>query len=889
MNDRKAPRWHGVLCVLLLLALPAALLSDCLFGGRKFLPFDVAEYPPVATTLSNAQIADLRQGSNYDATEAPMWFVPEWRLGRAALARGEMPYWNPYARSGEPMTAHGHLGWFDPLHWPAFLFADPADGLLFLTGLMFALGGVLMFGLLRQLRLDHVPALFGAVAFMLSGTITANGHWYMRMEPLVLLPGLWWAALRVAAATGWARAWPATALALGVACTWLAGFPPFCLPVTLLLGLCGLVLVLVEVRRGGLRAAAVLAAWLGAAAALGLLLAAPQVLQMLDYYPLSARPLDPSLASISEHSYDPMGLLGYVFEDVFSHPTDRLMPDQKSALVWLLTSRSNWQTGAPLLPNYNFTEYAVFPGTLTLFFAVLAFCGRGRRWVWLLLLALVGAYVLAIGPVFARGLYTLPVLQTVPPQRFVGPLCALVAMLAAVGMQRLRGEGSPWPLRALAVLGIVGGAYCLGESTHGERPLAAAEDPWLEHIAEHFKPIAAELGTTPENVTPENAKALYFTGADGVDLVAESRNRLSINQWRGGLGLVLGGTFLLLLSLRRGPRRLGNDLAVVVLAITVVQLGQFGMALNRGKARTIPLDGPVHRFLQQQRDQYRDQGGFVVGRVHSLAAMPVGTLTGMGIRDLQYYTFPDAHSTAPFARLYRDNPKFLAKGLVPGALPDDARLELPWWDLVGVRFLLSPMQVDHGGARVGPHLVSSELDRESSLREFFVYERPHPLPRAFVVPTLRSVADDDAELDAALLPDLQPRAYALMTPDEVARLGAPLPPAPASAERKVHFLFESTKRLTLQVDAGAAGYLVLADTWLPGWTATVDGKPAPIARGNVYQRVMALPDQACRIEFRYQAPGFLTGLALAAAALLVLLALWWMAWRRGRRAAAPQA
>lgn len=47
------------------------------------------------------------------------------------------------------MLAHGHMGLLNPLHWPALLFSDPADGLLCLTYTMFALAGILMFGLLR--------------------------------------------------------------------------------------------------------------------------------------------------------------------------------------------------------------------------------------------------------------------------------------------------------------------------------------------------------------------------------------------------------------------------------------------------------------------------------------------------------------------------------------------------------------------------------------------------------------------------------------------------------------------------------------------------------------------------------------------------------------------
>ena len=44
-----------------------------------------------------------------------------------------------------------------------------------------------------------------------------------------------------------------------------------------------------------------------------------------------------------------------------------------------------------------------------------------------------------------------------------------------------------------------------------------------------------------------------------------------------------------------------------------------------------------------------------------------------------------------------------------------------------------------------------------------------------------------------------------------------------------------------RVTTEAPGLLVVADTWMPGWTASVDGRPAPVLRGNHAQRVVPLP------------------------------------------------
>ena len=65
----------------------------------------------------------------------------------------------------------------------------------------------------------------------------------------------------------------------------------------------------------------------------------------------------------------------------------------------------------------------------------------------------------------------------------------------------------------------------------------------------------------------------------------------------------------------------------------------------------------------------------------------------------------------------------------------------------------------------------------------------------------------------------------------------------------------------------APGILVLADACFPGWTATIDGRPAPILCANVLTRAVEVPPGDHVIRFEYQAPGFLAGVAATAGAL----------------------
>ena len=88
------------------------------------------------------------------------------------------------------------------------------------------------------------------------------------------------------------------------------------------------------------------------------------------------------------------------------------------------------------------------------------------------------------------------------------------------------------------------------------------------------------------------------------------------------------------------------------------------------------------------------------------------------------------------------------------------------------------------------------------------------------------------------------------------------------------------------VEARHPCWLVLADTFFPGWTVTVDGEPRSIARANTAFRAVAVGPGDQVVEFRYEPLSFRLGLIVSAGAALALLAVGGAALVR-RRAARP--
>jgi uncharacterized membrane protein YfhO len=163
--------------------------------------------------------------------------------------------------------------------------------------------------------------------------------------------------------------------------------------------------------------------------------------------------------------------------------------------------------------------------------------------------------------------------------------------------------------------------------------------------------------------------------------------------------------------------------------------------------------------------------------------------------------------------------------------------------------------------------------------------------RARFVPTARTVTTDREALvrllDAGFDPD---REIVLQEPSGSARPGVEAPAgasATTAASRPV-VTYEDSRHLVIEAEAPQDGFLLLADTFYPGWTARVDGGATPVYRANLSVRGIRLPKGRHEVRFTYDAPGFMSGLLitlLSVSALLLWAGFAAYVGRRGARAA----
>ena len=176
------------------------------------------------------------------------------------------------------------------------------------------------------------------------------------------------------------------------------------------------------------------------------------------------------------------------------------------------------------------------------------------------------------------------------------------------------------------------------------------------------------------------------------------------------------------------------------------------------------------------------------------------------------------------------------------------------------------------------HLLSSfpvqgaQLPLAGRTANAFVY-RIEGAARVRFVRAARHVTDPEAAtrlLDPAfdpnrevLLADARPAAGPAVDEAIEVPSGAPAP--------RAAIIRETQKEIVVEAAAEIDGFLLLADTFYPGWSAEVDGRPVALYRANLSVRAIQLPKGQHVVRFAYEAPGFRRGLQISAAAVSLLL------------------
>ena len=142
-----------------------------------------------------------------------------------------------------------------------------------------------------------------------------------------------------------------------------------------------------------------------------------------------------------------------------------------------------------------------------------------------------------------------------------------------------------------------------------------------------------------------------------------------------------------------------------------------------------------------------------------------------------------------------------------------------------------------------------------------VYANPDVLPRAFSVHEAFRIADRRGASDhlSQLEPEMARKTFLDVDPPALEACANP---------DQVTVRSHTPGRVVLDVNMACRGMVILADTYAPGWSATVDGQPATIYEAYTLVRGVVAPAGAHTIQFVYRPRSVLAGAALLALASL---------------------
>jgi hypothetical protein len=363
-------------------------------------------------------------------------------------------------------------------------------------------------------------------------------------------------------------------------------------------------------------------------------------------------------------------------------------------------------------------------------------------------------------------------------------------------------------IAALGIAGAIGFDAVLSEPVHGRRRLA----------------LAVTLGGTAVMLAAIGALFLY--GQRDL-LMREYQWSATIDaSVRGGVILLAG--LVVMLAGPDLPRRVFVALAAAVLALDLLLFADgFHPLMPRDQVYP-PV--PELSFAQQHAGLHRVTGWGLT--------LPPNSASVYGLQDVRSYDGVGLRRYEEFLEIgfhFNGTSFELVNAASPHLL-----------DFLNVKYLVTPADVD----------LPSDRFRLAFSQGARVYENLRVQDRAFLVDRYVVAQGDEARRLLRRATDLTTTVVLDEEP------GSSLRPTPGRGSSTV-VRYEDT-RVEIRTETDGRRLLVLSDVNYPGWTATIDGEPAPILLANYAFRAVSVPAGTHTVVFRYRPTSVWYGALLSA-------------------------
>lgn len=916
-TDSASPRRHapdvtelvtlGLLVVFIVIALGPALLGRGVFLDvgllHRYLPFRVNG--PVDPSI-------WCRGDTVDGV------LPGIAEIRERLRNGGPVTWSPYEVGGTPLASIPNLGALNPVAWPYLvmpLWLAPAY--VKLLQCIVAIAGLV--GFLGRIGVSRAAAWLAGLVFVSSGFMVMWTNW-PQSGVACWIPALFWAVHRAVSRRG-----PADVglLSLVVAAMIFGGFPAVTMYALSLAGLMALVMALRSPAGTRVRSLS--------CAAGGVLLGG--AIASVQLVPFVADLAAINLEGRDFSSAHPPG--GYVLTTVAPH-------------VW--GSCVNGAVTGPLNP----IESTAFAGAGAVVLAVAAIAVRRRqaqavafRLLFAILVAIIATAMWLGGPVLHL-IQTLPLFGSNPIARAASVLGFLVAVLAAIGFDRLRARSAPAPMEhgplqppAPVTVGVViaTGATIAWGLASGHALVAASKhpDPWTELLGRLVLPgvflVVAIVAATVAGLARSRVRtfaSLAVAGLIAVQSIMFIQVEWPLSQRADFYPVTPTHRFL---QEHLGDSRFASTNGVLYPSTA----DMYGLRTPLGHQFTAPAWRDLLEAVDPTVMRSPTYSDFAALDLNQVATDPV--LDRLAVR--YWVTPPSTVEGATTPRLQKRGGQVvtvrsgerLTCALPPGpsnglaivnrspraTAPDGPRLHVrirsPKGDSIsGVRAFADT--VPGGELRValrgGRHEVAAGSTAEVWFTGLTGPLRLRAGDTGLTCSTLRPAIDGlqlvSAEPGALVyerrsaLPRIRWAGTSITVADRddrISRLRSEgsrdtvvLTDTDAEAvtgsTADVEVLVDDGATLTARVRSTGDGYLVIADSLLrEGWRATVDGRPADIVEADHAMAGVHLSSGSHTVRLHYTPPGWPAAVIVSAAGMTLTLVLLSLGALRARRRPDP--
>lgn len=756
-----------------------------------------------------------------------------WEAVRDALRSGRLPLWEPNIFGGFPFLAQPQQNTFYPPNW-VNLVVPVRVGVSLYTVFHVWLAAFGMYLFARHMGGRRLPSLLAGIGFAFGGLLA--GRLWAGHQPVYAV-FIWTPFMLLALSWAIDRGrWPAAVLAgVPFALSLLAGHVPSFLYVGLIWGAFVVYLFVSHPRNRRLvtRTAVI-------AAAVGLALAAVQLVPFIQFSATSGRVAEADYEFATDYSLPPAHLVTLIIPEFFGEPLN---------------------VGYWSVPTFE--ELTYYAGIVAILGLVLAL-RRPTRLTWFYLILIIGGLWLALG---RYGILYELAYRFLPPFRLVRApgRAAFLYLFAASALLahtlslwremrpdlRWRKLRPFWPA-AVAVLAIAlfAALAATGAVFMAVHPTDTSGRLWHQIGGYSLALVVTGIGgaliwsyltSGSENEVPETPGSMREQNRGQHEMTLDETHDANLTVDVADVAPakpVPAGTFP-----NQSRRRQSFLIAIALVLLVVADTWWFSFKMVR-TASTMPevlwTDG-------------RGLIGEVDGRV---LPWGVSLFSQNGAMQVNWPSVFGYDSLEPAAHI-----------ALASSVPDPRSTA---YDILGATHVLAG----------GPLDEYTEGDRPLTFvghqGAAWVYRRARPLPIARLVYDTQVISDPGAAIDRIHATDFDPATTAILAEEPLCEVG-PAPAINGSAEVITH---EPT-RWQIKTRSEAPAILVLAENDYPGWRVKVDGVAAESMTAYTSVRAVCVPAGEHVVEWVFQPRLYLVGAAVTVAALL-LVAFAVLSYRRSR-------